>query len=138
MFKYKRIILQVVWDKDEDLLKVIPEARQMRTALTSNPHHKHIGAGIDALSDAAARSAQLNVTGLACTVAQDIMQSWTDVCARGEATVVATFVLFMIHEKLPAISDPETRKAEVENVLVRFGKTNRTVSDVFIKAMRAV
>jgi hypothetical protein len=127
----------VVWVDDVELLKKTDSAQARRTALLRNPDYPKLGDAITILQQLTARARSLNLPGLGPIVGAECLKFWEDTMAHGIKTVVVTYALYMLFEKLPKITDTELKKAEVEAWVEKFRAAKREVPQVYIDALRA-
>lgn len=115
-----------------------PDNQPLRDRLLRNADLSQIGDACAALQDGTDRLAQLNIKGLLPIVDAKLLDSYEQVIKGGTATVVCTYCLYMIKEKLPTIVDKEARKDFVGDVIRRFAENRRVVDPLLQKAMYAV
>ncbi len=102
------------WVADKTLLDNSEKSVRVRKLLVSNSNYPMIGSVVEILEDAHALLSRLNVPGHVQLVADAVLNDIDAACAIGRTTVITTFALYLLFEKLPSVADFALKQAELE------------------------
>jgi hypothetical protein len=103
------------WQADAAMFNGDEEAKARRQRLLCNPHYKDVASAVELLSQLTQHLAAINLSGHPVLVNSACLHTLRETVKRGGELVLTTYGVFLICEKLPSISSPELRKAEVAN-----------------------
>jgi hypothetical protein len=126
------------WVANESLLQDSDAAKAARKALLTNPNYKDIGPAVEMLEANRALLETVNMPGHAVVVPAEFVARLRSIVAHGLETVVITFCLFLVYEKIPRITDPELKKAEVEGFRSRMAAGRREIPQFMQKRLDAI
>ena len=122
---------------DRTLLDDTPVARKVRTDLLTNPNYPNLGKVAETTSQMQQLLERLNVNGMSGMVSASVLFDIDSAVVRARDTVVVTYYLYSYAEKLPALSSPELKVAEVDTFLQSLKAKNNTLPAELVEALRA-